>query len=142
VLGNCRTAIYNLNNGKAASLAHFFHYQAHRARVTPMSHPHGDRPEIPHLPEAAMDQAQGGTKRFHRELPRFRVVLHQDDNDLMFVIHSVMELTRFPRAEATHKMWETVHGGRSILLVTYFERAELYVEQFTSRGLKVTAEPV
>jgi hypothetical protein len=60
----------------------------------------------------------------------------------MFVVRSVMELTRFPRAEATHKMWETVHRGTSILLTTYLERAELYILQFAGKGLRVTAEPV
>ena len=58
----------------------------------------------------------------------------------MFVVRSVMELTRFPRAEATHKMWEAHHGGRSVLLLTYRERAELYVEQFAEKGLTVTIE--
>jgi ATP-dependent Clp protease adapter protein ClpS len=75
-------------------------------------------------------------------MPRYRVILHQDAvNDLMFVVRSVMEVTRFPRAEATHKMWEAHHRGRSILLTTYLERAEMYVVQFAGRGLKVTAEP-
>jgi ATP-dependent Clp protease adapter protein ClpS len=106
-----------------------------------MSHPHADRPDVPRLPDAPADQRAGSPKVGRRELPRFNVVLHQDDNDLMFVVRSVMELTRFPRAEATHKMWEAVHRGRSVLLTTYFERAELYVQQFTSKGMKVTAEP-
>ncbi len=75
-------------------------------------------------------------------LPRYRVILHSDPNlDLMFVIRSVMELTRFPRAEATYKMWEAHHNGRSVLLVTWLERAELYVEQFADRGLAATIEP-
>jgi ATP-dependent Clp protease adapter protein ClpS len=53
-----------------------------------------------------------------------------------------MELMRFPRAEATYKMWEAYHCGRSVLLITYRERAELYVEQFASKGLTVTIEPI
>ena len=59
----------------------------------------------------------------------------------MFVVRSVMELTRFPRAEATYKMWEAHHQGRSVLLTTWLERAELYVEQFASRRVTVTIEP-
>jgi ATP-dependent Clp protease adapter protein ClpS len=51
-----------------------------------------------------------------------------------------MELTHFPRAEATHKMWEAHHSGQSVLLVTYRERAEWLVEQFADKGLKVTIE--
>jgi ATP-dependent Clp protease adapter protein ClpS len=77
-----------------------------------------------------------------RQTPRYKVVLLQDAvHDLMFVVRSVMELTRFPRAEATHKMWEAYHTGRSVLLITYLERAELYAEQFASKGLKVAVEP-
>jgi len=77
-----------------------------------------------------------------RTMPRFKVVLVQSAiDDLMFIVRSVMELTRFPRAEATHKMWEAHHCGRSVLLTTYLERAELYVEQFASKGLSVTIEP-
>src|SRR5262245_9823958 len=77
-----------------------------------------------------------------RNLPLYKLILHADGvNDIMFVVRTIMELTRLCRAEATHKMWEVHHYGRSQLLVTYKERAELYVEQFAGRGLKVTLEP-
>src|SRR5262249_53760209 len=105
-----------------------FHPKPSQARA-PMSHSHADRPHPPR-PVAA------------RELPRVQVVLHRDaDKDLMFVVRSVMELTRFPRAEATHKMWQAQHSGRAVLLTTYRERAELYAEQFADKGLTVTVEP-
>ena len=75
-------------------------------------------------------------------LPRFKVILlHDQGYDLMHVIRTVMELMRFCRAEATHKMWQAHHNGRSILLITWLERAELYVEQFAERGLQVATEP-
>jgi ATP-dependent Clp protease adapter protein ClpS len=105
-----------------------------------MSHFYPKRPAIPR-PQASA----GGPhpKPSHRDLPRYKVVLlHEAFNDLMFVVRCVMELTRFPRAEATHKMWEAHHSGRSVLLVTYRERAELLVELFAGRGLKVTIEPL
>jgi ATP-dependent Clp protease adapter protein ClpS len=77
-----------------------------------------------------------------RQLPRVKLVLLRDAiNDLMFIVRTIMELTRLCRAEATHKMWESHHCGRSVLLVTYRERAELYVEQFASRNLATTLEP-
>src|SRR5439155_9354382 len=39
--------------------------------------------------------------------PRYRVDLHNNATQaLMFVVQTVMELTRFCREEATHKMWE------------------------------------
>lgn len=77
-----------------------------------------------------------------RELPRYKLVLLPDRlDDLMYVVRTIMELTRFCRAEATHKMWETQHYRRSVLLVTWRERAEFYAEQFEARGLRVAVEP-
>ena len=73
---------------------------------------------------------------------RFRVVLHRAaERDLMFVARVVMELTRFGSAEAEFRMWEAYHRGRSLVIVTHLERAELFVEQFASRGLPATIEP-
>ena len=77
-----------------------------------------------------------------RRLPRFKLILHHNDAlELMFIVRTVMELTRLCRAEATHKMWQAYHSGQSVLLITYKERAELYAEQFTDRGLTVSIEP-
>jgi ATP-dependent Clp protease adaptor protein ClpS len=78
----------------------------------------------------------------HQPLRRCKVILLNNAAcDMMFVVRTIMELTRLCRAEATHKMWEAHHSGRSLLLVTFKERAELYVEQFASRGLTVALEP-
>lgn len=80
--------------------------------------------------------------RRDRQLPRYKLIMHYNPSlDLMFVVRSVMELTRFPRAEATHKMWEAHHNGRSVVLTTWLERAELYVEQFASKGVHTSIEP-
>jgi ATP-dependent Clp protease adapter protein ClpS len=93
-------------------------------------HP-ADRPEMPRLPSP------------RKQLPYYKVVMVQNGvNDLMFVVRCVMELMRYPRAEATHKMWETHHCGRSVLITTYRERGELFVEQFAERGLAVMLEPL
>lgn len=73
---------------------------------------------------------------------RFKVVLHRAiEKDLMFIARVVMELTRFGSAEAEFRMWEAYHSGRSLVLVTHLERAELFVEQFADRGLAATIEP-
>lgn len=107
-----------------------------------MSQFHADQPDSPRLPKQPGSPARPATKPCSRLLPRCNLILHADNvNELMFIVRSVMELTRFPRAEATHKMWEAHHRGRSVLLQTYRERAELYVEQFASKGLNVTIEP-
>jgi ATP-dependent Clp protease adapter protein ClpS len=101
-----------------------------------------DRPAAPRDPVVLPSSSRPQEKPQRRQLPPYKVILHQDPTiDLMFVIRTVMELTRFCRAEATHKMWEAYHCGRSVLLVTYKERAELFVEQFTSKGLTVSIEP-
>jgi ATP-dependent Clp protease adaptor protein ClpS len=108
-----------------------------------MSQLHSDQPEIPRLPRQQPQEARPRAVPHFRPLPQYKVVLHADNtNELMFVVRNIMELTRFPRAEATHKMWEAHHCGRSVLLRTYRERAELYAEQFASRGLNVSIEPV
>jgi ATP-dependent Clp protease adapter protein ClpS len=105
-----------------------------------MSEHHADRPEVPRLPGSP--RACNAPQSPPRLLRRYQVILHRDARqDLMFVVRSVMELTRFPRAEATHKMWQAHHSGRAVVLVTYLERAELYAEQFVAKGLLVSVEP-
>jgi ATP-dependent Clp protease adaptor protein ClpS len=105
-----------------------------------MSQPNAERPDVPRLPNPL--HANHSPLAKPKSLPVFRVVLLQSAiDDLMFVVRCVMELTRFPRAEATHKMWEAYHCGRSVILTTYLERAELYVEQFAHKGLSVALEP-
>jgi len=75
--------------------------------------------------------------------PKVRVVLrHSPDCPLMSVVKVIMDLTRFGREEATHRMWESYHRGQSILLTTHLERAEWLAEQFHSRGLQVVLEKV
>jgi ATP-dependent Clp protease adapter protein ClpS len=103
-------------------------------------HPGDPRP-LPRgkpVPDANQPQPKPRTQK----LPPFKVILHHDAAlDLMFVVRTVMELTRLCRAEATHKMWEAYHCGRSLLLITHKERAELYVEQFAYKGMTVSIEP-
>jgi ATP-dependent Clp protease adaptor protein ClpS len=107
-----------------------------------MSHPPADQPSAPRNPVETSKHSQPQEKTQRRQLPPYKVVLlHSAIIDLMFIVRTVMELTRLCRAEATHKMWEAHHCGRSVLLVTYKERAELYQEQFAGRGLSVSVEP-
>lgn len=79
--------------------------------------------------------------RSHPYPPYKVILLNEPTKDVMFVVHTIMELTRLCLAEATHKMWEAHHGGRSQLLVTHRERAELYAEQFAAKGLRIALEP-
>ena len=75
-------------------------------------------------------------------LPPYNVILHRDaEKSLLFIVRTVMELTRFCKEEAMNRMWEAYHLGRAVIVATHLERAELYVEQFASRNLSTTLEP-
>ena len=107
-----------------------------------MSQHHADRDSAPRGPSGMPTSSRPQARPQSQRLPLFKVVLlHNAAVDLMFVVRTVMELTRLCRAEATHKMWQAHHSGKSTLLTTYRERAELYVEQFAEKGLATTLEP-
>jgi ATP-dependent Clp protease adapter protein ClpS len=83
-----------------------------------------------------------GLRAFEYPIRRFRVLLHRAaEQDLMFVARVVMEVTRFGSAEAEFRMWEAHYRGRSLVLITHLERAELFVEQFADHGLAASIEP-
>jgi len=69
------------------------------------------------------------------------VILHNDDkNDIEDVVRIIRRLTPLNQEESIARTLEAHKTGVSLLLVTHQERAELYVEQFQSCGLTVTAE--
>jgi ATP-dependent Clp protease adaptor protein ClpS len=81
-------------------------------------------------------------KKPPRMLPPWKVLLHNDDkNEMGFVIGTVMELTPLNEQESEVRVVEAHKTGVALLLTTHKERAELYQEQFTSKGLTVTIEP-
>ena len=74
--------------------------------------------------------------------PPYRVMLHNDQvNFFDDVVRHVCRLTPLTLTEAFQRTAEAHHKGRSALLSTHKERAELYAEQFTSVRLTVTIEP-
>ena len=94
------------------------------------------------IPLSSRSSSEVVAGRWDRMLPAYKIILHyRTDNRLMTITRAVMDVMRFCREEATHKMWEAYHFGRSQLFVTYLERAEWYAEQFGERGLTVTIEP-
>ena len=81
-------------------------------------------------------------KKPPQQLPPWKVLLHNDDkNSVEFVVLAVTELTPLNQDQALQRTDEAHRTGLSLLLVTHKERAELYQEQFTSKGLTVTIEP-
>ena len=75
-------------------------------------------------------------------LPPWKVLLHNDDKNVRdYVVDTIVELTPLNKQDAVQKMDEADKTGVSLLLVTHKERAELYKDQFESKGLVVTIEP-
>jgi ATP-dependent Clp protease adaptor protein ClpS len=75
-------------------------------------------------------------------LPPWKVLLHNDDkNEVMFVVASIIELTPLKEQDAKLRTLEAHETGVALLLTTHKERAELYKDQFESKGLTVTIEP-
>jgi ATP-dependent Clp protease adaptor protein ClpS len=75
-------------------------------------------------------------------LPPWKVLLHNDDkNAVDFVILSIVELTPLNEQDAKLRTLEAHNTGVALLLTTHKERAELYKDQFQSKGLTVTIEP-
>ena len=60
---------------------------------------------------------------------------------MLFVIRAIVELTPLNREDALNRMLEAHKSGVALLLVTHKERAELYLDQFQSKGLTITIEP-
>jgi ATP-dependent Clp protease adaptor protein ClpS len=80
--------------------------------------------------------------------PRWKVILHNDDvTTFDFVIDLLITLFRKPHLEAVRLTYEVHESGSALVVVTSFERAELYLEQVRSlarpRGfpLVATMEP-
>lgn len=75
-------------------------------------------------------------------LPPWKVLLHNDDKNAMdYVVLTILDLTPLKEQDAISRMVEAHKTGVALLLLTHKERAELYQEQFQSKGLVVTIEP-
>lgn len=75
-------------------------------------------------------------------LPPWKVLLHNDDvNEMGYVVLTIMQLCRINEQDAILRTEEAHKKGLALLTVTHKERAELFKDQFTSKGLTVTIEP-
>jgi ATP-dependent Clp protease adapter protein ClpS len=82
------------------------------------------------------------SKKPPQPLPPWKVLLHNDDkNDFDYVIVTIMTLTPLKQEDAVQRTVEAHKSGVALLLTTHKERAELYKDQFESKGLTVTIEP-
>jgi ATP-dependent Clp protease adaptor protein ClpS len=75
-------------------------------------------------------------------LPPWRLLLHDDDkHEFPFVIEAIVQLTPLNKDDAQQRTEEAHKTGVSLLLTTHKDRAELYKDQFESKGLTVSIEP-
>jgi ATP-dependent Clp protease adaptor protein ClpS len=75
-------------------------------------------------------------------LPPWKVLLHNDDkNTIEDVVKTIVQLVHLSEQDAEHRTQEAHRTGVALLIVTHKERAELYREQFASKGMTVTIEP-
>jgi ATP-dependent Clp protease adaptor protein ClpS len=101
-----------------------------------------DQEKMPESPQGATATKSKPVRKPPQPLPPWKVLLHNDDkNDMKHVISSIVELTPLNEQDAEKCTVEADKTGLSLLLVTHKERAELYQEQFQSKGLTVTIEP-
>jgi len=81
-------------------------------------------------------------KRRPKQLPPFKVLLHNDEvNTFESVIAAILKLTTLQPREAVLRTLEAHETGVALLLVTHKERAELYHDQFTTFKITVSIEP-
>src|SRR5688500_9308909 len=71
-------------------------------------------------------------------LPPWKVLLHNDDkNEMGYVVSTIRELTTLNEQDAKQRTVEAHETGVALLVTTHKERAELYKDQFESKGLVV-----
>ncbi len=84
--------------------------------------------------------------RPHRKMdrmPQWRVLLHNDDvNDMGYIVDTLMGLTTLSFEDSYRCMFEAHSQGLSLVTVTHQERAELYRDQFYSKLILVSIEPM
>lgn len=74
-------------------------------------------------------------------LPPFRVLLHNDDhNEMGFVVRTLREIAALEEPRAIAVMQEADKTGVGLVTITHKERAELFVDQFKSKGLTASCE--
>ncbi|MEO6436973.1 MAG: ATP-dependent Clp protease adaptor ClpS [Tepidisphaeraceae bacterium] len=75
-------------------------------------------------------------------LPPWKVLLHNDNkNEVGYVVTTIRELTTLNEQDAKNRTLEAHETGVALLVTTHKERAELYKDQFDSKGLTVSIEP-
>jgi ATP-dependent Clp protease adaptor protein ClpS len=75
-------------------------------------------------------------------IPRYKVLLHNDDKNAMdHVVRVLMQVFKFVQEECERIMLEAHHNGVAVCVVEPLEQAELHRDQLRSFSLIATIEP-
>lgn len=81
-------------------------------------------------------------ERTMEPVPRYRVILHNDDvNSMEHIIRSLQRVFKFELQECERIMLEAHFKGLAVCAIEPLEQAELHRDQLTSFSLIVTLEP-
>ncbi len=96
---------------------------------------------MPIIIEAPDKSTQSRGRIVFEPLPRYAVILHNDDAHGMDEVVSILiEVFRFTKKEATRLMLQAHLTGKAIVMITHYERAELYRDKLRDKTLCATIE--
>ena len=76
-------------------------------------------------------------------LPMYAVILHNDDvHSMDEVVAILMEVFGYSQLKSIGLMFQAHFQGQAVVMVTHFERAELYCEKLKDRTLIASIEKI
>lgn len=106
------------------------------------------RPAIPTdqrlIPMTRLPSTKPGklTQQHTTYIPRYKVLLHNDDkNSMDQVVRVLMQVFKFAKEECERIMLEAHQNGVALCVVEPLEQAELHRDQLQSFSLIATIEP-
>ena len=83
------------------------------------------------------------TSTVRKHVPRYRVLLHNDDfNSMEYVVKTLMKtVAGMTQPQAVKIMMEAHNNGIALVITCALEHAEFYCETLKSHGLTSTIEP-
>ena len=103
----------------------------------------GRDPNAPTRPVAAAPRTEADVREFLRLLPRYRVVLYNDDHNTMdHVVSSLLRCVPSLIATVAERIMMEAHTtGHANVISCLKEQAEYYCERLQTCGLTATVEP-
>lgn len=76
-----------------------------------------------------------------RQLPLYRVILHNDNNTMVYVVMVLQECFSLPEADAVGIMLTAHTEGSAVVVIEPLERAQFHSGQLQTYGLTASIEP-